>query len=67
MLMAEGMRKVGLDAAAMRDWLASVRGWPGIGHEFSFNKRREGVHDVVIVKAKPGTKELEMVQHLKLQ
>ena len=67
MLMAEGMRKVGLDANAIRDWLASVRNWPGIGHEFSFNERREGVHDVSIIKAKPGTKELEMVRHLKLR
>lgn len=62
MLMADGMRKVGTDPKALRDWLAAVKGWQGIGHVYSYDARGNGVRDLVVVKAKAGTKTLELVQ-----
>lgn len=66
MLMAEGMRKVGTDAKALRAWLAAVKNWQGIGHVYSYDAKGNGVLDLAIVKAKSGTKTLELVQAVKL-
>ncbi|WP_238193679.1 ABC transporter substrate-binding protein, partial [Methylobacterium frigidaeris] len=66
MLMAEGMRQVGTEPKALRDWLAGVKAWPGIGHAFTFDAKGNGVHDVAVVKAKPGTKALEAITTVKL-
>jgi branched-chain amino acid transport system substrate-binding protein len=66
MLMAEGMRQVGTEPKALRDWLAGVKGWEGIGHAYTFDGKGNGVGDVAVVKAKPGTKALEAVTSVKL-
>lgn len=66
MLMAEGMRKVGTDAKALRAWLAAVKNWQGIGHVYSYDAKGNGVLDLAVVKAKSGTKTLELVQAVKL-
>jgi len=66
MLMADGMRKVGTDAKALRDWLANVKNWQGIGHDYSYDAKGNGVFDLAVVKAKPGTKTLELVQSIKV-
>jgi len=65
-LMAEGMRKVGTDAKALREWLAAVKGWQGIGHVYSYDAKGNGVRDLAVVKAKSGTKTLELVQPVTL-
>lgn len=65
-LMAEGMRKVGTDAKALREWLAAVKGWQGIGHVYSYDAKGNGVRDLAVVKAKAGTKTLELVQPVTL-
>ena len=65
-LMAEGMRKVGTDAKALREWLAAVKGWQGIGHAYSYDAKGNGVRDLAVVKAKAGTKTLELVQPVTL-
>ncbi|QDP21422.1 ABC transporter substrate-binding protein [Bradyrhizobium cosmicum] len=65
-LMAEGMRKVGTDAKALREWLAAVNGWQGIGHVYSYDAKGNGVRDLAVVKAKAGTKTLELVQPVTL-
>jgi branched-chain amino acid transport system substrate-binding protein len=61
-LMADGMRQAGLDPAALQKWLAARKGWEGIGHAYSFDGKGNGVHDVVIVKPKAGSKTLELVK-----
>ena len=66
MLMVEGMRKVGTDAKTLREWLAAVKDWQGIGHVYSYDAKGNGVFDVAVVKAKPGTKTLELVKAVKL-
>ncbi|QTL05730.1 ABC transporter substrate-binding protein [Aquabacter sp. L1I39] len=62
LIMAEGMRKVGTDPKALRDWLAQLRDWKGIGHVYSYDAKGNGVHDLAVVKAKPGTKTFELVK-----
>ncbi|WP_027516028.1 ABC transporter substrate-binding protein [Bradyrhizobium sp. WSM1417] len=66
MLMADGMRKVGTDPKTLRDWLEAVKGWQGIGHVYSYDKKGNGVRDLTVVKAKAGTKTLELVQPVTL-
>lgn len=66
MLMADGMRKVGTDPKALREWLASVRNWSGIGHVYTYDAKGNGVRDLAVVKAKAGTKTLELVQTVNL-
>lgn len=61
LLMADGMRKVGTDPKALREWLAAVKGWQGIGHVYSYDAKGNGVRDLAVVKAKVGTKTLELV------
>lgn len=66
MLMADGMRKAGTDPKALREWLSSVKGWQGIGHVYSYDNKGNGVRDLAVVKAKAGTKTLELVQPVSL-
>jgi len=66
MLMADGMRKVGTGANELRQWLAAVKDWQGIGHVYSYDAKGNGVFDLAVVKAKAGTKTLELVKAVKL-
>lgn len=66
LLMADGMRKVGTDPKALRGWLAAVKDWQGVGHVYAFDAKGNGVRDLAVVKAKPGTKTLELVQPVTL-
>jgi branched-chain amino acid transport system substrate-binding protein len=61
-LMAEGMRQAGLEPAALQTWLMAQKSWSGIGHTYAFDSKGNGVHDVVIVKPKSGSKALEFVK-----
>ncbi|WP_337996041.1 ABC transporter substrate-binding protein [Oleispirillum naphthae] len=67
LLVAEGMRKAGLEPKALRDWIAVTKDWPGIGHTFSYDAHGNGIFDLAIVKAKPGTKTLQLVQHVSVK
>ena len=66
LLIAEGMRKVGTDPKALRDWLAAVKDWRGIGHVYSYDAKGNGVRDMAVVKAKSGSKTLEFIQTVTL-
>jgi branched-chain amino acid transport system substrate-binding protein len=66
LLMAEGMRKVGTDPKALREWLAAVKDWRGVGHAYTYDAKGNGVRDLAVVKAKAGTKTLELVQTVNL-
>ncbi|ABE39593.1 Extracellular ligand-binding receptor [Rhodopseudomonas palustris BisB5] len=65
-LMADGMRKVGTDPKALREWLAAVKDWQGVGHVYSYDAKGNGVRDLAVVKAKAGSKTLELVQRVNL-
>lgn len=63
MIVAKGLEEVGTDdPEALRDYIANVQNYQGIAHVYTFDKNGEGVHAVTVVKAKPGTKELESVR-----
>jgi branched-chain amino acid transport system substrate-binding protein len=62
---AEGMRKVGTDPVKLRDYIASVKNHVGIGHVYTFDSIGNGVHDVAVIKAKPGTKDFGLVEVIK--
>lgn len=66
LIMAEGMRKVGVEPKALRDWLGNLRNWQGIGHVYGFDAKGNGVQDVAVVRAKPGTKTFELVKAVKV-
>jgi branched-chain amino acid transport system substrate-binding protein len=66
LLMADGMRKVGTDPKALREWLAAVKNWNGIGHVYTYDAKGNAVRDLAVVKVKAGTKTLELVQPVTL-
>lgn len=66
MTMAEGLAKVGPDGVKLRDYIASVKNYKGIGHTYTFDAIGNGVHDVAVVKTKPGSKELTLVERIML-
>lgn len=61
-LLKQAIEKAGLDPKALREAIASTRDFKGIGAVFSFDRRGEGVHQVVVVKPRPGTKDFELVE-----
>ncbi|TDR88055.1 ABC transporter substrate-binding protein [Enterovirga rhinocerotis] len=65
LLLAEGLKKVGTDPEKLRDFIASQKSWEGIGQTFSFDDKGNGVPGVVVVKAKPGTKTIELVERIR--
>jgi len=65
LILAEGLRKVGTDPAKLRDFIASQKAWDGVGQTFSFDEKGNGVPSVAVVKAKPGTKTLELVERIR--
>lgn len=64
-LLAEGLKKVGTDPAKLRDFIAGQKTWEGIAQTYSFDDKGNGVPSVVVVKAKPGTKTLELVERIR--
>ncbi|MBR0784775.1 ABC transporter substrate-binding protein [Bradyrhizobium iriomotense] len=65
-LMADAMRQAGLDPAALQKWLLTQKSWDGIGHNYAYDSKGNGVHEVVIVKTKAGSKALELVKKVTL-
>lgn len=67
MLMARAMNAVGTDPAKLRDYLASVKGYQGVSHLYSVDGDGNAVHDVTVIKFKPGTKESQFVATITVQ
>ena len=65
MIAADGIAKVGPDPAKLRDYIAGVQAYDGIGHVYSFDKIGNGVHSVAVVAMKPGTKQVALVKEVK--
>lgn len=65
LILVEGLKKVGTDPKALRDFIASQKSWDGIGQTYSFDGKGNGVPGIVVVKAKPGTKTLELVERIR--
>jgi branched-chain amino acid transport system substrate-binding protein len=65
LILAEALKKVGPNPSALRDFIASQKSWDGIGQTYSFDEKGNGVPGVVVVKAKPGTTTLELVERVR--
>lgn len=61
-ILKQAIEKAGLEPQAIRDAIAATKDYKGIGATFSFDQRGEGVHQVVVVKPKPGTKNYELLE-----
>jgi branched-chain amino acid transport system substrate-binding protein len=64
MIAVEGITKVGPDPAKLRDYIAAVKDYQGVGHVYSFDAFGNGVHSVAVVDMKPGTKEIVLVKKI---
>jgi branched-chain amino acid transport system substrate-binding protein len=65
LMIAEALRAVGAAPGALREWLAAGKPWEGIGHTYKYDAKGNGVFDVAVVKAKPGSKDLELVKTIR--
>ena len=61
-ILKQAIEKAGLEPQAIRDAIAATKDYKGIGATFSFDQRGEGVHQVVVVKPKPGIKDYELLE-----
>ena len=61
-ILKQAIEKAGLEPQAIRAAIGATKDYKGIGATFSFDQRGEGVHQVVIVKPKPGTKNYELLE-----
>ncbi len=66
MILADGLRKLGPDPAKLRDHVAGVKGYKGVGHIYSFDSVGNGVHDVAVIDFAPGSKTMRFVQRIEL-
>ncbi len=64
-ILKQAIEKVGLDPQKLRDAIAATKDYKGIGATFSFDKRGEGVHQVVVLKPKQGTKNFDLLETVK--
>ena len=55
-ILKQAIEKAGTEPKALRDAIAAVRDFKGVGGTYSFDQNGEGVHQVVILRAKPGTR-----------
>jgi branched-chain amino acid transport system substrate-binding protein len=62
LILKQAIEKAGTKPKALRDAIASIQGFKGIGNVYSFDAHHDGVHQLVVLKAKPGTKEFVLVK-----
>jgi len=61
-ILKQAIEKAGTEPKVLRDAIAAVRDFKGVGGTYSFDQNGEGVHQVVILRAKPGTKDFEFIE-----
>jgi branched-chain amino acid transport system substrate-binding protein len=61
-VLKQALEKAGADPKALRDAIASTRDFRGIGSTYSFDENGDGVHQLVVLKAKSGTKDFEFIK-----
>jgi branched-chain amino acid transport system substrate-binding protein len=64
MLLAKALAAVGEDPVKLRDYLGKVSDFQGVAHKYKADAQGNLVHDVAVVKMKPGTKQIEFVQQI---
>jgi branched-chain amino acid transport system substrate-binding protein len=59
LMLAEALKKVGPDAAKLRDWFGTVKDFKGMARNYTTDPATNNMaHSVVLVSFKPGTKDL---------
>jgi branched-chain amino acid transport system substrate-binding protein len=66
MMVADAMRRVGTDRAAIRGALAAIDGFVGVTQTFRADQFGNLAHATTIVRFRPGTKEFELVDKVAL-
>jgi branched-chain amino acid transport system substrate-binding protein len=66
MMLAEVMRRVGTERAAIRAALAETRGWQGVTQTYTADQTGNLAHATTVVRFKAGTKDLELVEKVSL-
>ena len=61
LLLAEGLRAVGTDAKALRDWLAAVDGYEGVTRTYVADAFGNLGNSVAVVKFEAGTKDFSLI------
>src|SRR5581483_1288234 len=61
-LLNHAIEVAGTGRKAIRDALAATKNFEGIGNIYSFDAKGDGVHEVVVLKAKHATKDFELVE-----
>jgi branched-chain amino acid transport system substrate-binding protein len=61
-ILKQAIEKAGVEPQAIRDAIAATKDYKGIGATFSFDQRGEGVHQVVVLKPKAGSKNYELLE-----
>jgi branched-chain amino acid transport system permease protein len=62
-LLAEAMRRVGIDPAALRDYLASLKDQPGITRNYTTDRFGNLGSSTAIIRFIPGTKDFTLVRN----
>jgi branched-chain amino acid transport system substrate-binding protein len=61
-IVKKAIETAGTDPKALRDAIASTKDFKGVGGVFSFDAKGDGVHSMVVLKTRPGTKDLELIK-----
>ena len=64
MLLAKSLAAVGEDPVKLREYLGKVSDYQGVAHKYKADPQGNFVHDVAVVKMKPGSKQIEFVQSI---
>jgi branched-chain amino acid transport system substrate-binding protein len=60
-ILADGLRQVGPDRAKLRDYFAAVKDYKGVSRVFTTDAQNNMAHSLVLIRFKPGSKDIEQV------